>query len=112
MKYSFDSGDFGLLIEDSIKSQICLLLRDSSYMSVTSSDADIDHTAASKEDMNNELDYYCDSNNIFVYQTVSSDINCVYNANTEQDFDEAEIGDEISYLNLYENAEITLWKPC
>ena len=40
--------------------------------------------------------------------TVSSDTNNVCNADIEQNFDEAEIGDEMSY----ENAEISLWKLC
>ena len=40
--------------------------------------------------------------------TVSSDTNSVYNADIEQNFDEAEIRDEMSY----ENAEISLWKLC
>ena len=79
MKYSFDSGDFGHLREDNIESEICLLLRDSSYTSVMSSHytsgSDINNylTADSKEDMNNKLDYYSNSNNSFVYQKVSID---------------------------------------
>ena len=95
---------FGQFIEDSIESEICLLLRDSSYMLVTSShyasrsNTYINLTAASEEDMNNELDYYSDANNS------SSDTNNVCNADIEQNFDEAEIRDEISY----ENAEISL----
>ena len=40
--------------------------------------------------------------------TVSSDTNNVCNADKEQNFDEAEIRDEMSY----ENAEISLWKLC
>ena len=40
--------------------------------------------------------------------TVSSDTKNVCNADIEQDFDEAEIRNEMSY----ENAEFSLWKLC
>ena len=47
--------------------------------------------AASEEVMNNELDYYSDANNSFIYQMVSSDTNSVYNADIEKIFDEAKL---------------------
>ena len=42
--------------------------------------------------MNDELDYYNDSNNNLMDW---SDANSIYHADTEQDFDVAEIGDEM-----------------
>ena len=97
MEDSFDSDGFGHLIEDSIESEICLQFRDSSYMLVTSShyvsesDTQVNLIASSEEDMNNEVNYYSDSNNSFIYQMVSSDTNSVYNTDIEQDFDEAKL---------------------
>ena len=52
--------------------------------------------AASEEVMNNELDYYSDSNNSFMYQMVSSDTNSICNADIQQDFDEVKL--EMKYL--------------
>ena len=52
--------------------------------------------AGSEEVMNNELDYYSDSNNSFMYQMVSSDTNSICNADIQQDFDEVKL--EMKYL--------------
>ena len=52
--------------------------------------------AASEEVMNDELDYYSDSNNSFMYQMVSSDTNSICNADIQQDFDEVKL--EMKYL--------------
>ena len=79
MEDYFDSNGFGHLVEDAIESEICLLLRDSSYMLVTSS-----HYAIGSDTYINLIAASEESNNSFIYQMVSSDTNSVYNADIEK----------------------------